>query len=251
MNGKEDDDINNYFIETAFPSRQESSDVMAAIEKNNGASISDVIRSCNYRRTRITNAIAFLENEGFIHMQYDGRKRYYLTPRKYVYNEKHYEEIMAVRRRELEQMHDLIRTGECLSRFAVTALDDHSAGNCGKCSNCTGQDIFPGLSVSEASRIRATEFINSTMFEIEPRKQWPDAKKIKTQLMRGICLSKYGDPGYGEMVKRGKYPPAGQKKRFNDRLVKKAVEVLSNLIWKQGCREIYPFALADSSHGED
>jgi len=239
MHGKEDDDINNYFIETAFPSRKESSEVMEAIANANGLTQAAVESQVNFRRSRIDNALKFLENEGFIRKEHDGRRyRYYSTPRRFEYNEKHYQEIMSIRRHEMEQMHQLIHTTECLSRFAVNALDDHTAGNCGKCFNCTGRDIFPNLTVSIASKDIASAFINASLLTIDPRKKWPDGKFIKPPLMTGICLSKYGDSGYGEMVKNGKYPPSGYPKRFNDQLVKKSASVLDPLIKEKGITHI-------------
>ena len=48
--------------------------------------------------------------------------------------------------------------------------------------------------------------------------------------MQGICLSKYGDSGYGEMVKKGKYPPPGSPKRFDEQLVTRSALVLKALI---------------------
>ena len=239
MNGKEDDDINNYFIETAFPSQKESSEVMEAIANESGLTQAEVERRVNFRKKRIENTLKFLENEGFIRKEYDGRRyRFYSTPRRFVYNEAHYQEIMSIRRQELEQMHQLIRTSECLSRFAVNALDDHTAGNCGKCFNCTGKDIYPNLTVSIASKETASAFINASLLTIEPRKKWPDGKFIKPLLMPGICLSKYGDSGYGEMVKKGKYPPPGSPKRFNDQLVTKSALVLAPLIREKGITHI-------------
>ena len=239
MNGKEDDDINNYFIETAFPSRKESTEVMGAIDNGNGLTQSEVEYRVNFRKMRIENTLRFLENEGFVRKEHDGRRyRFYSTPKRFEYNEEHYQEIMAIRRRELEQMHQLIHTTGCLSRFAVNALDDHTAENCGKCFNCTGRDIYPGLTVSMESRDIASAYINASVLTIEPRKKWPDGKSIKPILMPGVCLSKYGDSGYGEMVKKGKYPPPGLPQRFNDQLVAKSALVLEPLIRENGITHI-------------
>ena len=239
MNGKEDDDINNYFIETAFPSQKESAGVMAAIDNGSGLTQAEVESRVNFRKKRIENTLKFLENEGFIRKEHDGRRyRFYPTPRRFVYNEEHYQEIMSIRRHELEQMHQLIHTTECLSRFAVNALDDHTAGNCGKCFNCTGKDIYPNLTVSMESKDIASAYINASILKIEPRKKWADGKFIKQPLMQGICLSKYGDSGYGEMVKKGKYPPPGMPKRFNDQLVTKSALVLEPLIKENGITHI-------------
>ena len=238
MSGREDDDINNYFIETAFPSREESSEVMAAVESGNGLTLSEVEFQVNRRKQRIENALKFLESEGYVRKEWDGRYRFYSTANRFVYNEKHYQEIMSVRRQELEQMHQLLHTSECLSLFAVRALDDHSAARCGKCFNCTGRDIFPNLTLSAQARSAASAYINAALLTIEPRKRWPDGKKIKYMLQPGICLSKYGDAGYGELVRQGKYPPLGAPRRFSDRLVSKSADVLAPLIKEKGITHI-------------
>ena len=239
MNGKEDDDINNYFIDTAFPSPEESSETMKAVENGAGLTLAQIESQVNIRQTRIKNTLRFLENEGFIRKESErNRNKYYSTARRYFYNEAHYQEIISIRRKELEQMHELIHTGKCLSRFAVNALDDYTAGNCGKCRNCTGKDIFPNLSVSLKSQETASAFISASILPIEPRKKWPDNTWIPFILKPGFCITKYGDPGYGVMVKNGKYPPPGAPKRFDDRLVSKAAEVLAPLIEEQDIRHI-------------
>ncbi len=239
MHGKEDDDINNYFIDTAFPSEDESSGVYTAVAEGEGLSRPEIERKVNIRHIRVESTLRFLENEGFIRREYDGhRMLFYSTPKRFTYDRDHYGRIMAIRRNELEQMHQLIYTRECLSRFAVNALDDHTAADCGKCFNCTGSDIFPGLSLSMDSKDKAAAFINASLLTIEPRVRWPDNKKIEYPLMPGICLSRYGDSGYGELVKKGKYPPPGAVRRFDDRLVDKAANVLETLIREKDIRYI-------------
>ena len=233
MTGSEDDDINDYFIRTAFPTQTEAEQVMDVISRSNGASRRDVLGAVNARGARVDKALYFMENEGFIRKE---GSKYYSTPRRFVYNGEHYQAISEVRRQEMRQMRQLIETKGCLSRFAVNCLDDHTAGDCGKCANCTGRDIFPGLTISEDSSQKAMDFIVSRQLPIEPRKKWPDGKYIPEgmRLQPGICLSKYGDPGYGELVAKGKYPKDGSPKHFGDQLVAKSASVLRKLIQEQG-----------------
>lgn len=56
---------------------------------------------------------------------------------------------------------------------------------------------------------KALGYINSLIMEIEPRKMWTVTSvtrqsKIPFINETGICLSKYGDVGYGELVKLSK-----------------------------------------------
>ena len=232
MTGSEDDEINEYFIRTAFPTRVEAEQVMDIISRSDGVFRRDVLSAVNARGARVDKALYFMENEGFIRKE---GSKYYSTPRRFVYNGEHYQAISEVRRQEMRQMRQLIETKGCLSRFAVHCLDDHTAGDCGRCANCTGRDIFPGLTISEASSQKAMDFIDSRQCPIEPRKRWPDGKTIPAELrlQPGICLSRYGDPGYGELVARGKYPRDGSPGHFGDQLVAKSASVLKELIQEQ------------------
>ena len=229
MTGREDDDINEYFISTAFPKKEEMEQVLDVIRHANGLMEKEIYPKVNIRPARAAKALAFLENEGAIRMErVDGRKLYFPTARQYAFRGEHYQEISDIRRLEMKEMKELISTGECLSRFAVNCLDDHEAGPCGKCANCTGRDIFPGLSLSDESVRKANAFVCSKLLDILPRKKFPNGGNIpKDQLLQpGWCLSKYNDPGYGELVARGKYPKNGAPKRFDDELVERAVDVL-------------------------
>ncbi len=237
MTGSEDERINEYFIRTAFPSRKEAEQVMELISHANGVSKKDILDSVNARGPRVDKVLYFLENEGFIRKE---GKNYYSTARTFVYNEEYYQAVSNVRREEMKQMRELTETKGCLSRFAVNCLDDHTACDCGKCANCTGKDIFPGLTISEFSRKKAAEFIVSHQLSIEPRKKWPNSRNIpeNRQLKPGICLAKYGDGGYGELVAKGKYPKNGEPKRFADQLVIKSASVLQKTIQEHGIRYI-------------
>ena len=125
--------------------------------------------------------------------------------------------MTSIRRQEMEQMKQLIQTDECYSRYIVSCLDDKTAADCGHCSNCTRKELFP--SEISASTIHVAEaYINKLILPIEPRKQWAyssvtQQKRIAHVNQSGFCISKYGDAGYGELVKQGKY---SKEKRFCD-----------------------------------
>ena len=236
MTGQEDEDILNYFIQTAFPTRAETEKILACISDHEGMGKTGLESCLNIKRSRIEKALMFLLNDGFI---YKTGSKYYVSPKPFVYNEAHYNAITEIRYREMEQMKELVKTRECYSKFIVRALDDHSAENCGHCSNCLGRPILPEA-VSFANSEKASTYINGLTLVIEPRKQWAasdvtSAKKIKLINQEGICLSKYGDPGYGELVSRDKYSKQG---RFCDELVGRSAEVLLPIIREHGITHI-------------
>lgn len=110
MTGQEDEGILNYFIQTAFPTREETERIVSCVAENEGLSLPALESRLNFRRGRIEKALMFLLNDGFL---YKDGPRYYASPRPFVYNEAHYSAITEIRYREMRQMKELTRTAEC------------------------------------------------------------------------------------------------------------------------------------------
>ena len=66
MFGKEDEDILHYFVDTAFPTEKEATDVMGYISCNDGVKQNQVYSALNQKKFRLDKAIYFLKNEGVI-----------------------------------------------------------------------------------------------------------------------------------------------------------------------------------------
>lgn len=232
MFGKEDEDILNYFIRTAFPSEAEATEIVEYISNNDGVKLSQIYSSLNIKKARIDKALSFLMHDGFVRKE---KSVYYATPKQFVYDREHYDAVTATRIRETEQMKELANTTGCLGRFVVECLDDHTASDCGHCANCLGKEILPSKP-SETAIHTAEEYVNGLLLNIEPRKMWvlsdyTNSQKISSPNKVGLCLAKYGDPGYGELVKRDKY---SDQNRFCDELVGKSVQVLRPFIKEHG-----------------
>ena len=236
MCGKEDERISKYFIDTAFPSEKEARTIIDELIKLEGGSINQLCANINIRYSRVAKALAFLENDGYI---YKERSKYYVSLKPFTYDKEHYDEITEIRYKELEQMLQIRNTQECYSRYIVSRLDDDTACDCGHCSNCLGKNIISD-EVSFAAKQKAAEYIDGMILKIEPRKKWQVSKvtggsKIEYINQEGICLSKYGDPGYGELVARDKY---SRQERFCDELVGRSAEILQPLIVRENIRYI-------------
>ena len=228
MFGKEDEDIINYFINTAFPTEKETKDIIEYISSNDGVKKYQISAALNIKRIRLEKAISFLIHDGFLR---EDKQKYYATPKPFVYDRDHYHEVTVTRIKEMEQMKELAHTKKCYSKFVVECLDDDTADDCGHCANCLGREIMPSSPSASAIHI-AEEYINGLVIKIEPRKRWVSAEftgstVIPSPNRQGLCIAKYGDPGYGELVKRDKY---SEKKRFCDELVGKSVEVLQSFV---------------------
>ena len=231
MNGKEDADILAYFRETAFPSEWEAKSVYNCIKNNSDVGLYKIISELNIPKGRIDNALKFLINEEFI---YKDKSRYYLSATAFGYNGGHYAEITKQREDEYEQMLDFMNTNQCYNRFIVNALDDKTMESCGRCANCLGYEEFSSAA-SETAMEAAAEYLEKQYYEIEPRSTWAATSltkksKIERPNEKGLCLSRYGHPIYGELVKKGKY----EGNSFCDKLVEKSAQVLAPFIEEHG-----------------
>ena len=227
MSGREDEEILNYFIKTAFPTEEEVSSIINLL-KFSGHTKSQLEDAMNIRRARLEKALTFLVKDGFA---YKDKAIYYLSTKPFTYAREHYQAIIDIRKQEMEQMKALVNTHECYSKFTVNCLEDESAMDCGHCANCLGGGQYPGKASFAGEQV-ASEYINGLVLTIEPRKLWAysyatAAKKIEFINQAGMALSKYGEAGYGELVKQDKYAP---QHRFRDELVGRSAELLRPLI---------------------
>lgn len=225
MCGKEDLDIQNYFINTAFPSEEEFSAVYQFIYENTerGSKTADIYTGLNMSGTRIDKALSFLEMEKFI-VKTKSPITYRATVNKYEYNREKYDRISGIRRTELAQMQELWDLKTCYSKFVIKTLDDPSEENCGICSNCLGRDEFPP--VPSMNFIEATkEYLNRQVLTIKPRLRYPNGLNYGERIspnQEGICLSQYGDYPYGEFVQEDKYKTLC----FRQELVEKSAQLM-------------------------
>lgn len=236
MSGQEDENIIEYFIETAFPSEEETSQILEYIRENNGIGLYGLEAKLNIRNNRLSKALMFLQKDGYI---FKDNRKYFVSPKPYVYDREHYKSITDIRYHEMDQMKELVHTKECYSEFIIKALDDMTAKPCGHCANCLGHLFLP-IETSFESGQKASEYLGSLILEIVPRKKWQQSEvttgaRIRYMNRPGICLSQYGAPGFGELVKRDKYSTSH---RFCDELVGKSAQLLRPVIKEKGITHI-------------
>ena len=238
MTGKEDIEIQNYFINSAFPSEIEFREVIDCIFENTSIGISkpEILKNVNMKQSRLEKVLMFLENDGYIIKE---KSKYHSTIKSFVYDKKHYDEITKVRKLEQEQMKEFIQTKKCYNKYIVNALDDDTKEQCGVCKNCLGFEEFSSKVNSEKLE-KAHDFLEKISIPIEPRKQWAltsltKKTKIENKNEIGICLSKYGVYRYGRMVREDKY---SGNNFFREELVEKSYEVLCDLIIEENINVI-------------
>lgn len=208
LSGTEDDEIQEYFIRTAFPPEAVTEGILVALEGTSGMTLSELLREVNLRKQTVEKALKLLEVEGAVARD---KSRYFLTPNPWTPDTARANAVTQQRRLELREIKRYVGYERCLMEFLARALDDPHAAPCGRCMNCTGERL--ALTVSSEVVASAVQFLKSDVLVFEPRKVWPagavpELHGLIPEALRpkeGRVLSVYGDAGWGREVARCKY----------------------------------------------
>lgn len=249
LSGAEDDEIQNYFIESAFPSTQVFQDILNTLEKSEGLSLNEILARVNTSRSNAEKALKLLEVDGAVGQIFDKKVLYFRTPNPWNPEIERINRVLDLRRSELAQMQAYVDHHDCLMRFLLEALDDPNPSPCGRCANCQGK----GFSASAPPElvIEAEKYLKGTQVLIQPRKKWPaglfpDQKQSippEYQNALGYSLCYYGDAGWGKLVKSGKY----QDGVFCNDLIDASVNLIDN-IWQPNPRPTWVCAIPSKRH---
>jgi ATP-dependent DNA helicase RecQ len=221
LSGSEDDDIQDYFIESAFPAPETMTSILDAVGASNGLSINELLARVNISRSMADRALKLLEIDGALEIKFDKKVRYFRTANPWQPDIERTNRITALRRAELAQMQTYVAHRGCLMEFLARALDDPDAKTCGVCANCQGKGFRAETSVELVKQ--AAEFLGRVDIVLEPKKRWPldmvlSENSVIPAGMRnapGRSLCYYGDAGWGRLVREGKY----ERGEFDDQMV--------------------------------
>jgi ATP-dependent DNA helicase RecQ len=219
LSGIEDARIQDYFIDTAFPSERVTDLILGSLEDADGLTVNALLASVNMMTTRMTATLKVLEVEGVVYR--DG-SLWYRSDLPWEYPRERIEEVTRQRKAEQRAMAGYVTTGSCLMAFLRNELDDPSEP-CGRCVNCLGEllDVAAGQDLVPA----ADAFLGSQSILIEPRKQPPAGLKgltlRKQRLEPGRALARYGESGLGARIERGRL-----RRRFDAGLVAESARLL-------------------------
>ena len=220
LRGTEDTDIQDYFIGSAFPPADQAERVVSVLERRAvPMSERELLADVNIPNKSLQALLKVLEVEGAV--ERDGR-RWLRTLAPWTFDHERVSSVTALRRTEQQQMLDYIGTDQCRMRLLPGYLDDHDPEPCGICDNCTGVSL--DRSFDPATVQQAIDFLRKSERRIEPRKQFPDSKRIAAEhrIEEGRALTRWGDGGWGRLVRTGKQ----QDDRFDDRLVAAARDLI-------------------------
>jgi ATP-dependent DNA helicase RecQ len=232
LSGDEDDDITNYFIRTAFPPQAHTQEVLIALNQaDNGLSVPQLEQELNFSKGKIEKVLKLLSLESPAPVSKQNSK-WYATPVNYQPDSDKIERLTQIRRQEQDKMREYMgEKKQCLMAFLAKELDDPNPTKCGKCAVCLAQSLLPETPSLEIVN-QAIQYLRRCDIIIDPRKRWPPkalptyrfSGNIKLNLIAeaGRALSLWGDAGWGELVKLGKY----RDNNFNDVLVEGAFEMI-------------------------
>lgn len=228
--GGEDDEINNYFINSAFPTEKLMTEVVETISNYPGIKIGQMEKHINMKLGKIKACVKYLLVDGAIYIE---NSKYYKTAREWKPNLEKSRRITEIREHELLKIEEFSRQNDCYMEFIARELDDLSAKKCGRCANCKGYPLI-GDNLSKDLVLEAQRFIKEDYNVIEARKKWPvdvkfDGKnmiQVEFRCEDGLVLSNYGDAGWGKIVAEGKY----KHKFFDDSLVEVSAALLAKFV---------------------
>ena len=244
LSGREETDITDYFIRTAFPSRTDVEAVIAALEAEPaGLSVREIQSEVNVRHSRIEKTVQLLSLESPAPIAKQGPK-WQLTAAE-LGNEfwERADRLTALRRVEQAQMQEYVDLESGHMGFLIRALDGHPGG--------PSQPDLPDLpdlpTVPDPARVQeAVSFLRRSHRPIKPRKRWPTSAKIEEAHLaeQGLALCVWGDAGWGEKVRIGKY----QAGRFSDDLVE--ASALAVREWQPDPYPQWVAAIASHRHAQ-
>ncbi len=249
LSGHEDDEIQEYFIQSAFPSVPLMQTILNTLEQVEELSFYQILARVNVSKSILEKALKMLEVDGAVGVSHKHQTTYFRTPNPWNPEVERIERVTTLRREELQQMQSYVEHTGCLMEYLQQTLDDPNPRPCGRCANCRGKG-FP-IQVSHALVIAAENYLKKNAITIEPRKQWPtdlfpDEKRpilpeLRNEVGRSLCF--YGDAGWGRLVRQGKY----QDGHFDEALV----DASANLItqdWKPDPRPEWVTAIPSHRH---
>lgn len=232
-----DDDVNKFFIRSAFATKDQMMSIFDSIKKADGISKDDVIKEGKHTSGLVDKVIRYLVAQDAVIKYFDSESRttkYIVKDNNWHPDEEHINQLTQLRHMELGDMNAYIASKQCYMQYVTALLNDKASKPCGHCAFCKSeQSLSEDYSASIASE--AEDFIDSFDYDVAARKKWAVTNKVIPANER-ICgdkifvLTKYGTGNYGKLVREGKYE--SDPAYFADELVvaaaKKLIEVVRN-----------------------
>lgn len=210
LSGPDEDKINKYFIDSAFPKIDEVRKIISALSKESkGLSRTQLCSSLNIRPKRIDSALSIMSLESPAPVVKENYK-WILTANDL--NDSFWERVQritAIRQEELQQMKEYVALDKGHMEFLMQALDSEP-------EEYHPPDLPPiSRSINKETLKDVHVFLKRSSFPIEPRRIWMVSQAlpiygfqgsipIEDRLEEGRVLFFWGDPGLAKLVDEGK-----------------------------------------------
>ncbi len=204
-----DERIWDYFATASIPDAGTADKVLQSLGTD-GRSVLEIEADTGVRRGRLEALLKILAVEGVVDKEGSAWRA---TGVPYVHDTAKWAALAQVRQQEAGIMRQYAHGQGCLMAYLQTALDDPSPAPCGRCSVCTGQLPFPGLTPSPEKLIAARDFLRGMDVDIEPRKRWPAGVGRKGAIRgfdAGRAVAFADDPGWVAELQALRQGPIGE-----------------------------------------
>ena len=213
LRGREDQEILDYFIDTAFAPPEDVDRVLAALDSAEGAlSLRVMSEMVDVKWTRIELILKQLDVAGVVR-RVKGQT-YERSFQPWSYPTDRIASVTAARKAEQQLMFDYVGIETCRMEFLASVLDDPSQAPCGICDNCRGEVGTASVDIDLAAR--AESFLRHRPLRIESKKQGiPKDERLEV----GRVLCRWGGSAAAPReVRRRPFPRwAGRRAGRDDR----------------------------------
>ncbi|WP_332706616.1 RecQ family ATP-dependent DNA helicase [Plesiomonas shigelloides] len=229
MSGVEDQDIHEFFRDSAFPSEAQVNEILQVLEHSDGLSLRGIEEQTNLRHGQIEKVLKLLSVENPAPVIKDD-SRWVRTPVRYQMDHARIVHLTGQRVQEWQEVRTYLEDTGCKMTFLRRALDDLDPTPCGKCSSCLGEPVI-NAAIDTTLAHRAGTFLKHAEMVISPKVQvaanaflaygFRGNLPLQLRAQEGRVLSRWGDAGWGRTVADNKH--AG---RFSDELVDAMAEMI-------------------------
>lgn len=241
MLGKEDERIQQYFIDSAFPKEQQIDQLLEVIEQKDGCRLSDLEPLVNFSLGTIKDIIKFLSIEHPSPILKDGNQ-YFRTQFDYQLPQEKIQRLNTIKQGEWQRLNDYHASTSCLMEYLSAELDDPDSVPCGKCQNCAPANRLP-VEVDSEVVLQANNYLRHRYIEIKPRATFSSSgdnarlafknyglpyRDNNLKIDSGLALSSWKDGGWGDLVAEGK-----NKGSFSHDLIEPMIKMINSMTYEQ------------------
>tara|TARA_R110001592_G_scaffold363263_1_gene682789 strand:- start:15635 stop:17734 length:2100 start_codon:yes stop_codon:yes gene_type:complete len=252
MSGVEDQDIHEFFRDSAFPSEAHVNEILDLLAETDGLSIRGIEEQTNLRQGQIEKVLKLLSVESSAPViKVNSQWRRTLNP--YVMDHARIAHLTGQREQEWAEVQAYLDEHGCKMAFLRRVLDDNNSTPCGKCASCIGQPVVD-VTINPVLTHQAATFLKHAEMLIKPIAQVAANAFVEygfrgnlpqnLRAQEGRVLSRWGDAGWGRTVADNKH-----EGRFSDELVDAMVEMIQRR-WQPNPAPIWVCSVPSRNHPE-